>query len=184
MYKGFRLFMKKSLKLRFTSWVGKGKTFVGKVDLTFCLSKVLLLELCVEDWMDRVSDLAAWLFGEIYGTALFLPKSFCSHSSKTEEEPSGFWSSKMLDEGVLLRGKVLLKVRELVTKGDWDPLAKPLRTCPKFRKRSLFPTPKFSIEPLKGVEVLLTTPMFSETLREFPLLRWDKASNLQPKSRF
>ena len=86
----------------------------------------------------------------------------------------------MLDEGVLLRGKVLLSVRELVTKGDWDPLAKPLRACPKFRKSSLFPTPKFSIEPLKGVEVLLTTPMFSETLREFPLLRWDKASNLQP----
>ena len=37
--------------------------------------------------MDRVSDLAAWLFGEMYGTALFLPKSFCSQSSKTEVEP-------------------------------------------------------------------------------------------------
>ena len=67
--------------------------------------------------------------------------------------------------------------------GDWDPPAKP-RPLPDwiFLKLSATPpklaTPIFSNDPLRGVEVLLTTPMLSETLIELPLLRCDNASNL------
>ena len=58
--------------------------------------------------------------GDTYGTALFLPKSFCSQSSSVELAKSFSLT--------FLRGRVLLKVRELVTNGDCEPLANPLRT--------------------------------------------------------
>ncbi len=154
-----------------------------EVSLRF-LSSVLLRELWVEDCIDKVSDLTLpvpWRFGDTYGTALFLPNSFCSQSSRTAD-PFGLWPPR---SELFLRGSVLLKVREFVTNGDWEPLANPLRlpgvpvaTGPKFLRRSS-PPPRFSNEPLKGVDVLLTTPRFSETLSEFPLLLWLSASNLK-----
>ena len=49
------------------------------------------------------------------------PKSFCSHSSSVETAATSFSLT-------FFRWRVLLKVRELVTNGDWEPLANPLRT--------------------------------------------------------
>ena len=59
--------------------------------------------------------------GDTYGTALFLPKSFCSQSSSVDMAATSFSLT-------FLRGRVLLKVLELVTNGDCEPLANPLRT--------------------------------------------------------
>ena len=169
---------------------------IGALDLASFRfrSRVLLRELWFEDWIDNVSDLTleavAAVVGDTYGTALFLPNSFCSQSSSVDMAGTSWLSL------TFLRGRVLLKVLELVTNGDWEPLANPLRTPPpttplpdplllppKFF-RSSSPPPRFSSEPSNGVEALLTTPKFSETFREVPLLRWDKASNLQKSSKF
>ncbi len=43
------------------------------------------------------------------------------------------------------------------------------------------PPPRFSREPVSGVEVLLTVPKLLATFNELPLLRWDNASNLDEK---
>ena len=93
--------------MTFTSCVGNLCVVVPDsllVDL-LGLSKVLLLELCVEElWSDNVSDLA---LGTEYGRTLFFPSNFCSQSSNTGD-------SEYVSELFFL-GNVLLKVLEFDT---------------------------------------------------------------------
>ena len=94
-----------------------------------------------------------------------------------------FLNSKLKKKTFINKKPFQKKLNQNLPNGDWEPPAKP-RPLPDwiFLKLSVTPpkfaTPIFSKDPLRGVEVLLTTPMLSETLIELPLLRCDNASNL------